>query len=99
MRKKARVDANQNEIVETLRAVGATVLHLHQLGEGCPDICVGYRGENFLLELKDGSKPPSRRRLTDDEHEWHETWRGQVDTVADPVDALLVIGAIAGART
>lgn len=36
-RRKARVDANQSEVVAALRAVGATVQHLHMVGGGCPD--------------------------------------------------------------
>ena len=31
MIRNARVDANQKEIVQQLRAIGATVLHTHQL--------------------------------------------------------------------
>lgn len=94
MRRAARVDANQREIVEALRRVGATVQPLHTIGSGCPDILVGYRGTNILLELKDGDKPLSRRRLTADEERWHAEWRGQVAT-ADSVDeALQQIGAI-----
>jgi len=31
MRTAAKVDANQPAIVKALRAIGATVLHLHQL--------------------------------------------------------------------
>jgi hypothetical protein len=36
------------------------------------------RGRNYLIEIKDGSKPPSKRKLTSDEQEWHDTWRGTV---------------------
>ena len=50
----ARVDANQPVIVAALRAIGATVQHLHAVGQGCPDILVGYDGVNFLMEIKDG---------------------------------------------
>lgn len=36
-RRKARVDANQSEVVAAFRAAGATVQHLHMVGGGCPD--------------------------------------------------------------
>ena len=75
--------------VKALRAAGATVQHLHTVGHGCPDILVGIRGcENYLLEIKDGAKPPSKRRLTKDEARWHRRWRGQVDVVKDVDEAL-----------
>ncbi len=90
----SRVDANQPAIVAALKGVGATVQHLHTLGQGCADLLVGYRGSNYLLEVKDGDKPPSRRRLTEDEKRWHAEWRGQVDVVENEQEALVVIGAV-----
>lgn len=76
MRKKARVDANQKEIVQQLRKLDVSVLHTHQLGKGAPDLILGYRNENFLIELKDGSKVKSRQKLTPDELEFQEKWQG-----------------------
>ncbi len=94
--KAARVDANQPLITAALRQVGATVQPIHTVGKGCPDLLVGYRGENFLLELKDGDKRPSARKLTSFEAEWHETWRGKVFVVCDVKEALTAIGALRG---
>jgi hypothetical protein len=76
--KFARIDANQPRIVAAFRKLGATVLHLHTLGNGAPDIAVGYRGRNALVEIKDSEKPPSAQKLTPDEVEFHRDWRGQV---------------------
>lgn len=95
-RRAARIDDNQTEIVERLREVGATVQSLASVGKGCPDLLVGYHGQNYLLEIKDGDKPPSARRLTDDERIWHEHWRGPVYVVESWVEALRVIGAFQG---
>lgn len=95
MRKKARVDANQKEIVKELRRLDISVLHTHQLGKGAPDLILGYRNDNFLIELKDGSKTKSQQRLTPDEVEFQNKWQGnyavcnsleQVLTVIDYVD-------------
>ncbi|MDX5416058.1 MAG: hypothetical protein LPK88_07030 [Alphaproteobacteria bacterium] len=66
---------------------------LHAVGEGCPDLLVGFRGANYLIEVKDGAKPPSARRLNDRQKEWHEAWRGGVFVVASTEEALAVIGA------
>jgi hypothetical protein len=91
MRRAARVDDNQSEIVAALRRIGATVQPIHQIGKGCPDLLVGWRGMNTLLELKDGEKVPSKRKLTQDEVDWHEAWRGQVavvETVEQAIEAV-----------
>lgn len=93
MRRAAKVDANQAEIVEILRWSGATVELLHQVGGGCPDLLVGFRGRNYLLEVKDGSRKPSERRLTEAEIYWHDNWRGQVAIVNSADEALEAIGA------
>lgn len=93
MRRAAKVDANQREIVAALRGVGCTVQHLHIVGQGCPDILVGCRGTNLLLELKDSRRPPSARKLTPDEVEWHERWRGQVAVVSSVEEALVLVAA------
>lgn len=95
VRLRARVDGNHPEIVRALRAVGATVQSLAAVGKGCPDLLVGFRGQNYALEIKDGSKPPSARKLTPDEKRWHDEWRGRVVVVESTDDALRVIGAIA----
>jgi Holliday junction resolvase len=94
MRRAARVDANQNEIVNALRRAGASVAVTSHVGGGFPDVVVGFRGVNYLFEIKDGSKPPSKRRLTDDEQRWHDGWNGEVVVVNDVDEALKMIGAI-----
>jgi hypothetical protein len=93
MRHAAKIDANQPEIVNALRDVGATVLPMHSLGHGAPDLAVGWQGRCYLLELKDGTLPPSRRKLTPDELKWHEAWRGHVAVVMNVDEALQAIGA------
>lgn len=92
MRRAARVDANQSAIVEALRVVGCTVQPLHAVGQGVPDLLVGYQGQNLLIEVKDGSKPPSRQRKTDDQVIWHDAWRGQVVVVRNVKEALEAVG-------
>lgn len=93
MRRAARIDDNQNEIVDALRGVGASVAITSMIGSGFPDIVVGYQGRNYLIEIKDGSKPPSKRKLTPDEQEFFDTWRGTVFVVNDINEALEIIGA------
>lgn len=89
MRRAARVDENQENVVKALRAVGASVQTLAAVGKGVPDLLVGYQGQTFLLEVKDGQKPPSERRLTEDQLIWHCAWRGGPLAVVDSVDAAL----------
>lgn len=93
MRRAAKVDENQSAIVRDLRKMGATVQLLHMVGAGCPDALVGWNGETFLLEIKDGSKPPSARKKTDAQVIWHDAWRGKpVAVVCNIVEALEAIG-------
>jgi hypothetical protein len=87
LRTASRVDANQASIVRTLRAVGASVLHVHQL-KNCFDILVGYRGRTFLMEIKTSEK----EKLTEGEAEFQRTWRGSTyHIVYSPDQAIRII--------
>lgn len=87
----AKVDATQAAIVAALRKAGCSVQSLASVGKGCPDLVVGIRGMNLLVECKDGGKVPSARRLTPDQCEWHIFWRGQVAVVNNVAEALALI--------
>jgi len=67
---------------------------LHTVGKGCPDLLCGVRGTNLLVEIKDGQKVPSARKLTPDEAAWHQSWRGQVAIIESVDDALALVGAV-----
>jgi hypothetical protein len=75
-----KVDANQKELMTKLRTIpGITVASTHTIGKGFPDIVIGYKGLNYLVEIKDGTKPPSQRKLTKDEEIFHLNWTGQIN--------------------
>ena len=86
------VDANQLEIVKALEAIGADVLEI-----GWPvDLLIGYRQQNWLIEVKDPEKDLSERKLTDDQLMFFRDWRGQmakVETVDEAI-ALVTVGVI-----
>lgn len=87
-----RTDTNQSTIVEQLRAIGVSVQHLHTVGKGCPDLLLGLRKLNFLIELKDSKKPPSKKKLTEDEQKFFDSWKGQVNKCETLEEILKVIG-------
>lgn len=82
-----KVDTNQTEIVKELRRLGMEVEHLHMVGKGCPDIIVGWKGKNVLLEIKKDEKA----KLTPDQVLWHHSWKGQVAVVSNVIDAIKVV--------
>lgn len=91
-----KVDSNQTRVVKALRDLGATVQHLHAVGKGCPDLLVGYKGNNYLLEIKDGDKPESARKLTAEQTIWHYDWKGQVAVVNSAQEAIDTIKILSG---
>ncbi len=90
MRRAAKVDQNQDAIVSALRAAGASVQSMAQLGKGVPDLLIGHEGETWVMEVKNG---PSAK-LTEDQVEWLKNWKGAVHIVREPDDALRIIGAL-----
>jgi Holliday junction resolvase len=85
MRYANRIDANQNQIVDALRKVGAVVRIISQ-GDGIPDLLVGYKGYTILMEVKDGDKVPSARKLTEAEQKFFDDWRGGMLVVINSVE-------------
>jgi len=87
MRRAARVDSNQLEIVAALRSVGASVFVI-----GLPvDLLVGYKGHTFLVEIKDGPK----KRLTALQEAFFAKWAGGTLVRVDgPEAALRMIGVM-----
>lgn len=72
------MDANQAEIVEALRGIpDVSVAITSALGNGFGDIVVGYRGFNFLFEIK----ADANQSLTEDQERFHVAWKGQVQKV------------------
>jgi hypothetical protein len=80
---RRKADANQQEIVKALLLAGASVVDLHTVGRGVPDILVAYKNMNLLMEIKDG-----KGKLTSSEEQFFATWRGPTVVVHDPQDAL-----------
>lgn len=86
-----RIDPNQPDIVAKLRKFGCSVAHTHTLGDGFPDIVVGYNGLNFMFEIKNPLQPPSKRRLTPDEVIFHDNWKGTIHVIESFEDAFSII--------
>jgi len=89
----ARTDNNHTEIVAALRAVGAAVQSLAGVGEGCPDLLVAHNRQWYIIEVKNGAKPPAHRKLTAAEQAWHDKFaqHAPVYTVLNVEQALAVI--------
>lgn len=90
----ARTDGNHGTIKAVLRDIGARVIDLSAVGCGCPDLAVLYRGRTIWIEVKDGMKPPSARRLTPDQREWHQAAHARgvdVRVVTNEDEAVLAV--------
>lgn len=87
MRRRAKHDANQPEIVAALRGIGATVTIVDH--EAIPDLIVLYDCV-YLIEVKvPGGK------LTPKQVAWHEQNQSPQIGIVESVDeALTLIGAI-----
>lgn len=87
----ARIDQNHTAVVDALRAVGASVQSLARVGNDCPDLLVGYRGVNYVLEVKTPKGP-----VKPGQEKWAAQWKGQTAIVRSVDEALVAIRA--GAR-
>ena len=86
---RGRTDANHTEVVQALRKMAWGVWSTAQIGDGFPDLLAVKHGRVVLIEVKDGSLSPSRRRLTLDErmcHNWFKCYGVEVVTVTKVSD-------------
>lgn len=87
-RRAAKVDANHSAVVAYLRQLGWSVLSLAGIGKGCPDIvCARDPYFTALVEIKDGDKPKSAQRLTEDQRNFIAGWKGRIIVANSPTDA------------
>ena len=83
-RRARRTDANHSEIAVAFEKSGFSV---HRTN-GDWDLTVGYGGITILVEVKDGKKPPSARKLTPREATFHATWTGGIRLITCVDDVL-----------
>ena len=83
---RGRVDSNHGEIMEGLRKAGMKPVSLASVGDGCPDILVGWRGLNVVLEVKD-----EKGKLTAAEVNFLGTWPGQYGIVRSAEEAVRTV--------
>lgn len=91
MRRATKVDANQAAIVGAFITCGCEVQSLAAVGEGVADLLIFHRSTSrlFLVEVKDGKRIPSERRLRSSQVDWHKRFPVTVvETVEGAIAAL-----------
>ena len=82
----SKKDDNHNEISKFYTDRHCSVLDTHEL-KNCFDILVAKDGVTVAIEIKDGEKPPSKRKLTEGEFKFSISWRGKYCVVENLDDA------------
>lgn len=93
-RRAAKVDQNQSDLVTTMRNMGVSVEITSAAHNGFPDLVVGFGGITVLVEVKDGSKPPSARKLTKDQVKFHNTFKGAITVIETTEQAIALVHQI-----
>ncbi|MHC5307530.1 hypothetical protein [Bartonella sp. LJL80] len=83
MRRAAKRDLSEKGIVRVLEQLHMSVYRLNQP----VDLLVGFRGKNYLVEVKSGRKGYGKG-LNDNQTEFANSWRGgDVVILHDEIDA------------
>jgi Holliday junction resolvase len=85
-----RIDENQHDIVRALRRIGCSVYITSGLGHDFPDLVVGFRGANYLVECKRSEKA----RLTQGQKRFFDHWLGQVTRINSVDDAIRFVQSV-----
>lgn len=89
MRRAAKVDSNQTELVNCLRSLGCSVAITSTIGKGFPDLVVGVAGKTLLVEVK-----AKKGVYTSDQVEFMATWKGNHFTVRSREDCVALVNTI-----
>jgi hypothetical protein len=90
VRRAGRTDGNHADVVRELTKAGVLVRSMAGVGDGFPDLLCAFRGVLVLLEVKDGSLPPSERKVTAKETEFLAAWPSSY-VVTSPEEAVRVV--------
>jgi Holliday junction resolvase len=93
-RRAARIDANQPDLVNIMRGMGASVEITSGAHDGMTDLIVGFGGVTVLVEVKDGSRPPSERKFTPKQVEFHSRFMGAITTIETVDQAIELMNLI-----
>lgn len=78
-----------------MRTAGAYVIDTSKMGNGFPDLIVGFRGVTLLMEVKNPKTQYGRAGLNKRQKSWHAGWTGGALSVVDgPEAALRALGCI-----
>jgi len=88
-----RVDANQTELIKYFNTWGCSVLNISAL-KNCCDIIVSKHGRSIFVEIKDGSKPKSARKLTEGEEKFKAETQGAWRLCENEKDAQNIINEL-----
>ena len=84
-----RVDSNQAAIVDDLRKCGIDVFVASDVGNGFPDLCLGFRNRNWFIEIKTETGTQTKDQIKF-EKEWTQ---GQYSVCRTTEQVLETIGA------
>ncbi len=83
-----RIDANQQEIIRAFEALKCQVVVIGQPVDLIVYMPFNGVWQNVFVEIKDGSKPKSAQKLTRQQIEFFDSWRG-AKIVARSVDDVI----------
>lgn len=88
-----RTDANHKEIVAAFRDLNWYVLDISSL-KNCCDLMVSKRGLTVAIEIKDGKKSKSQRKLTEGEEKFRDSWLGDYVIIESLDDVIKLNGEV-----
>ncbi len=85
------VDKNQAALVVVFEQLGCSVLNCVRVGSGFPDLIIGYRGHDYLVEVKNPTNAYGKRGLNGNQKRWSDTWPSPVFVVRTEDDVIKLV--------
>jgi hypothetical protein len=74
--------------------MGVSVAITSAAHDGFTDLVIGFGGVTVLVEVKDGSKEPARRKLTPQQVTFHGSFKGAITVIENEQHAVELVNRI-----
>ncbi len=89
---RASKDANHDPVANTFRDLGCSVLDTHlPVVPGYPDLLVGHRGVNYMVEVKNPETAYGRKGLSVSQTDFTASWRGATPILVTSTDEAIAL--------
>lgn len=89
MRRSFRKDKNQSSIIRSLKKINASVVDASNIGNGFPDLIIGYHKKTYLIEIKNKDNWYGKKGGSTSQKTFRTDWKGDQIYVFSSIEEII----------